>query len=99
MFRFFLFFQFSECTILATPDFYYQLCCCDESLEICGSLENDLRVDPGKPTTFTEDSSNDGLHEMMEYELNENSTTQNYQEKLDEKQKSRIICAIGTVNE
>ncbi|CAG9536904.1 unnamed protein product [Cercopithifilaria johnstoni] len=92
------FFDFSECTVLATPDFYYQLCCCDESLEICSSLENDLRVDPGKPIIFLNDSL-DESHKLAEYGLDENSVRRKYENELDErsKKKPQIVCAIGTL--
>lgn len=98
-FRIFVF-QFSECITLATPDFYYQLCCCDESLEICGSLKDDLWIDPSKPI-FSVRNLLDEPDKLSEYGLDENSVRRNYQNKLDEryKKKPQIVCATGTVKD
>uniref|UniRef100_A0A0R3S5K2 DUF3591 domain-containing protein n=1 Tax=Elaeophora elaphi TaxID=1147741 RepID=A0A0R3S5K2_9BILA len=92
------FFDFSECITLATPDFYYQLCCCDESLEVCGSLEDELWIDPSIPIFLVNDSL-DEPHKLAEYGLDENSVRRNYRNKLDEryKKKPQIVCAIGTL--
>ncbi|EFO18743.1 hypothetical protein LOAG_09754 [Loa loa] len=82
--------NFSECVTLTTPDFYYQLCCCDENFEICGSLEDDYKVDPGKSISLAKEFL-DQPDKLAEYEFGENSVYRNYHNK------PKIVCAIGTL--
>uniref|UniRef100_A0AAF5PSG0 Uncharacterized protein n=1 Tax=Wuchereria bancrofti TaxID=6293 RepID=A0AAF5PSG0_WUCBA len=92
------YFDHSECVTLSTPDFYYQLCCCDEKFKVCGTLKDDLKIDLSQPIFLIKDSL-DEPNKLAKYGLDEKSIRKNYQNKLDERyrKKPQIVCAIGTL--